>query len=576
MAKEVNDRYVAITRELSATGFGKALLSEAELVYRPVPNPSPESIPEGEPIWRIRLDLAHDPSRSLGLDINGEVLLGRGDEAPGIIGLSSYDAEALGVSRRHALLRPTETHLFLLDLGSTNGTWQNGHSIGVNMPYRLAHGDRIRLGRLEFEVKIVKRPKHTAALSPRVDWLTTLVPAAQAITSQLDFGEVLNRSLESIMMMTSADEASMWLVDEQTGELFLEASRGIEDDYIKRMRLPVMDTLAGKAIETGKPLHVSRNNGGTRVKVKTGYLVEAVIYVPLILGGVPFGVLSVAHHKPGSLFSPDEERLIAAVADLTAVAVQNSRLYEAATKALSGQTKMITAVNYALSYDLKNSANSVIGYAELLSTDDAMCRESTEIAEKAVAAGNQLLEQIGQLLEITKLNEAGALLYGPCDLVLTVRRAVRDMEATAQEKAVRFDFNWTGGVYMIWGDSTHLYLSARALLENAVLNSPPGTSVRVQLDFGQHEVSLKVSDAGPVIPEEDLSQAFDKYSRSGLSSEGQTGIELGLALARATAEAHRGTASARNLDGQGVMFAIMLPATIRLPEAGTPTDPRRL
>jgi signal transduction histidine kinase len=237
---------------------------------------------------------------------------------------------------------------------------------------------------------------------------------------------------------------------------------------------------------------------------------------------------------------------------------------------------MITAVNYALSYDLKNSANSVIGYAELLSTDDAMCRESTEIAEKAVAAGNQLLEQIGQLLEITKLNEAGALLYGPCDLVLTVRRAVRDMEATAQEKAVRFDFNWTGGVYMIWGDSTHLYLSARALLENAVLNSPPGTSVRVQLDFGQHEVSLKVSDAGPVIPEEDLSQAFDKYSRSGLSSEGQTGIELGLALARATAEAHRGTASARNLDGQGVMFAIMLPATIRLPEAGTPTDPRRL
>ncbi|MEK7787484.1 MAG: ATP-binding protein, partial [Chloroflexota bacterium] len=67
--------------------------------------------------------------------------------------------------------------------------------------------------------------------------------------------------------------------------------------------------------------------------------------------------------------------------------------------------------------------------------------------------------------------------------------------------------------------------------------------------------------------EDDLSHVFDKYARRGQTSEGQTGIELGLTLVRATVEAHRGTVVAQNLDQQGVVFTITLPATLRLTPA---------
>lgn len=292
--------------------------------------------------------------------------------------------------------------------------------------------------------------------------------------------------------------------------------------------------------------------------------------MPLILGGVTFGVLSAAHRKPGSLFTPDDEKLLTAIADLTAVAVQNSRLHQAVTDALSRQTKMVTALHYALSYDLKNMANAAIGYADLLSSEKTLNEYSLEIAQRIAATGNQMVQRIGRLLEVSTLNEGEVHPYAPCNLVEIVRRAVRDIAAAAKEKAARLDFVLLGEAYLIRGDAPRLYRCMRALLTNALKSSPSGTSVRVELEFRKNDLRLRVRDAGPAIAEDDLPQVFDQYARSGQTSEGQADIELGLALVRATVEAHRGTVSARNLDGQGVEFTVTLPATLRLPAASEP------
>ena len=436
MAAKAESSDKLMTKRLEVDGLWETPVPVGEVIYRPVPFSEPADLDRRGPAWQVRFDLVHDPSRCFGLEINGEVELGRDDEAPGLVSLSDYDGEALGVSRRHALLRSTETHLYIVDLGSTNGTWQNGHSIGVHMPYQLMNGDLLRLGRLEFIVKIVRRPVGRAgALSPKGRWAKAVVSMAQAITSQLNFDEVLQQALEIAVTCAAADETSVWLLDEQTGELFLEASRGIKDERIQRMRLPVTDTLPGKAIEAGKPLYFNNAPGGEKLKVKTGYLVEAVIYLPLILGGVTFGVLSAAHRKPGSLFTPEDESLLAAVADLMAVAVQNSRLHQAVTDNLSSQNKLITALRYALSYELKNLANATIGYADLLSGEKNLNEYGLELVGSIGTAGNQMVELISRLLEASMLNEGDVHPYTACNLVDIVKRAIRDMAVAASAKA---------------------------------------------------------------------------------------------------------------------------------------------
>src|SRR5574341_1710703 len=154
-------------------------LPESELMYRPIPHPDAADGKSERPVWRVRFNLSFDPSICFGLDINGEVTLGRGDLAPDYYSLTPYNAEELGVSRRHVLLRPTDTKLYVTDLGSTNGTWCNDRSIGVNTPYSLSDGDLLRLGRLELIVRIVKRPLgHTSLLHARADMADALIPIA--------------------------------------------------------------------------------------------------------------------------------------------------------------------------------------------------------------------------------------------------------------------------------------------------------------------------------------------------------------------------------------------------------------
>ncbi|MBZ0301537.1 MAG: FHA domain-containing protein [Anaerolineae bacterium] len=554
------DTIKKVTRELSDEMLLQQLHGSDSTTYRPVPHI------DGQPrtTWRIRLELGYDSSRCIALDINDEVVLGRSGDGPDFIALfDDASADHLGVSRRHALLRPTDNKLYILDLNSTNGTRLNGHSIGVNIPYSLSDSDLVTLGKLDLVVKIVEKPRSDPhLLEENDDQAEVLMRVAYAITSQLDRPGVLKQALELTLGLTEASEASIWLVDEQTGELFLECGMGIDDDQIKR--LPMTDTLPGRVITTGKPLRANRELDGQRIKVKTGYLVEAVIYVPLTLGGVTFGVLSAVHHESGRLFSQQEEKRMSAIAEFTAVAVQNARLYQTTERALARRTKVITAFNYALSYDLKTRLNTIIGYAGLMAGDPTLDEATVDSAQQIVVAGNQMARLVERLLEITALNEDISARLQPFDLVDVVTRAVHDSEKKAIAKSTNLDLQLVGEPYILQGDAGRLHHSILNLIDNAIKYSPPGAEVHVALVYWENEVMISVRDTGPGIPTEDLPYLFERYFRSQPSGDGEVSIGLGLEFVRATAEAHRGSVLARNADGGGAEFIIKLPSTLRV------------
>ncbi len=332
--------------------FGSGFLSnldlvEPEITYRPVPQNIDIHSAGDRPVWRIRLDLASDPSRRLGLDINGEVILGRNIDAPNLVDLTEFGGGDNGVSRQHVVLKPTSNDLFVIDLGSTNGTFCNNEQLDVDDNYSLSSGDTLTLGRLQFIVHIIHRPVvQTTLLSSSLNLEDALMKIARGITSKLDLDEVLNQIAEMAMSLTSAGETGIWLVDELTGELFLEAERGITDERVRRMRLPIRrDTLVGKVIRTGKPTRARRAPGEDQIKVKTNYLVEALVYVPIKLGQETLGVLAAVHREAGNRFQERDERLLSAIADSAAIAIQNARLYEATDQALQERLEELSALN---------------------------------------------------------------------------------------------------------------------------------------------------------------------------------------------------------------------------------------
>jgi two-component sensor histidine kinase/putative methionine-R-sulfoxide reductase with GAF domain len=280
------------------------------------------------PTWFIRIELASDPDTSLELELQDEMWLGA-TSGPGMVDLRPYQAREYGVSRQHAKIVGTDSALSVVDLGSTNGTSVNGDPLTANVPQTLTSGDVLRLGGLELVIRVIRAPSKPAqAFHQQADLASILEKMAKAITAQLEIEEVLAQALEMAISLTSAREASLWLVDNESRELFLEAERGIEDDAIRRMRLSVDDTMAGKVIRSGKSLRANRSATDDRIKIKTGYVVESLLYVPLTRGDDTFGVLSATHHEPNKTFSPRDEKLLMAIADFTAIAIHNAYLYD--------------------------------------------------------------------------------------------------------------------------------------------------------------------------------------------------------------------------------------------------------
>lgn len=118
--------------------------------------------------WRIMLEIG-GPSRGvLPLEIADDVVVGRGaegDDAP-TLDLTALDAFEQGVSRRHAMFRPTPNALYILDLGSSNGTFINGGLVGRGMAHALNQGDLITFGSMNMTIVYIKRSA-TAELKPQ-------------------------------------------------------------------------------------------------------------------------------------------------------------------------------------------------------------------------------------------------------------------------------------------------------------------------------------------------------------------------------------------------------------------------
>jgi hypothetical protein len=101
-----------------------------------------------------------DSGQILPLGDRTEFTLGRVSDAQPImpdIDLTPYQAYASGVSRLHAVLKREGKRVFVMDLGSSNGTYLNGKRLQPNVDQTLNHGDMLALGKLKIQI-LLKNP----------------------------------------------------------------------------------------------------------------------------------------------------------------------------------------------------------------------------------------------------------------------------------------------------------------------------------------------------------------------------------------------------------------------------------
>jgi len=164
----------------------------------------------------------------------------------------------------------------------------------------------------------------TSSLEKRVKELEMLVRLGHAITGSLELDSVLTNVVSTAVELTGAEEGQLLLLDEASGELYVRAERNLGEQQARTFRLKVADSMAGQVVRTGEPVSFS---SASPQKIKSAYLVHALIYVPLRLQDHVFGVLGVVNRQNNRPFREHYVLLMSLLADYASNAIENARLY---------------------------------------------------------------------------------------------------------------------------------------------------------------------------------------------------------------------------------------------------------
>jgi signal transduction histidine kinase/DNA-binding response OmpR family regulator len=161
----------------------------------------------------------------------------------------------------------------------------------------------------------------------RLREINILSTIGKSVTALLDEDRLMTRVVEAAVYITGAEQGFLFLIDEESGDMYMRAARGLGEKYARGTRFKVQDSLAGQVVQTGQPVMVTGSRNEDRFKIKTGYLVKALMHVPLKVGDSVIGVLSVDHMIEDRQFDNHDLYLLSSLADYAAIALENSRLH---------------------------------------------------------------------------------------------------------------------------------------------------------------------------------------------------------------------------------------------------------
>jgi two-component system OmpR family sensor kinase len=180
---------------------------------------------------------------------------------------------------------------------------------------------------------------------------------------------------------------------------------------------------------------------------------------------------------------------------------------------------------------------------------------------------------VEDLLLLARLDAGRPLHAAEADLAAVVAEAVADTRTLGADHVWRLRLP-VGSPALTVGDHPHLKQAVTALLVNACVHTPPGTTVTVALETTAGRHTVRVRDDGPGIPHHLLPAVFDPFTRADPSRTrtglGEGGSRLGLAVAAAITGAHRGRIDVHSAPGR-TEFRIELP--VAGPSPGTPAAP---
>ena len=209
-----------------------------------------------------------------------------------------------------------------------------------------------------------------------------------------------------------------------------------------------------------------------------------------------------------------------------------------------------------LAHDMRNPLQAINTTAHYLAQLNAR-PEISRAATRLINSGAQMQRLVNDLVDFNRVQLGLGLSVTPHDIDLreVFAEAAEVLEASRPGQKIEVE---TSGNCRGWWDAQRLQQALGNLVVNAIDYGDSTTPVRVALSCAEDEVHFEVKNKGPAIPATTLGDLFQPLRRGDERRAGDSGLGLGLYIAREIARAHGGDIEARS-DATETVFAMRLP-----------------
>ena len=432
---------------------------------------------------------------------------------------------------------------------------------GAKMRMALRNNDQELLSELaRLSATVIHNTWLYEQLRLKVMLSESLASVSQAINSTLNLDEALRVITQESCELMRARMCSLMLLDDSREWLDLRASYGAGDAYIKKPRLNVDESLLGVVVRRKKPQQVANVQVDSRyqnVELARRENLVSLLSVPLIFAGQSIGTLNVYTARPYN-FSNEEIKILTALAELSAIAIEKARLYERVVDVEEQlrQNEKLSALGL-LAAEVAHEIRNPLTVMKLLyhslnlkfEPKDPRCKDA-QVIEAKIEHLNKIVEQI---LDFARTTEPRFLPVNLNDLVDELGLLVRHKLANQNIKLVR---DLQADLPQVSGDAPQLEQAFLNLILNAAEAMPEGGTLTVKTCAQPDgQVLIVFKDTGSGMSKEQRERAFKNI----LATTKAKGTGLGLAIVGRIIETHRGRIEIASRLGRGTSMQITLP-----------------
>jgi signal transduction histidine kinase len=415
--------------------------------------------------------------------------------------------------------------------------------------------------------KVIQNTWLYEQLRLKVHLFESLASVSRTINSTLNLDEALQVITREACLLMQARGCALMMLDESRDWLDLRASHGAGEAYINKPRLPVDDSLLGVVVRRKKPMQVANVQTSSRyqhVEVARQEGLVSLLSVPLIFAGQAIGTLSVYMDRPYN-FSNEEIRILSALAELSAIAIEKARLYERVVdveEQLRQNEKL--SVLGLLAAEVAHEIRNPLTVMKLLyhsldlkfPASDPRAKDA-RIIDAKIEHLNKIVEQI---LAFARTTEPKLVPVNLNELVDELGLLVRHKLANQNIRLVR---QLQPDLPVVLGDATQLEQVFLNLILNAAEAMPDGGTLTIKScavhlprsNPSATHVAMEFKDTGRGMSQEVQRRAFTTV----LGTTKAKGTGLGLAIVGRIIETHHGQIRILSRPGRGTTMCITLP-----------------